>query len=282
MKIITRWPKTAIDQDALGVDFTFKMVAARIRNDSWKEDLNLREKLKHYVTEGLRREEILDFMLRDFDCYAWSIRSLDKGLQYFDIRYTDTHVAVDEVEEAVMREIEGPGRLLGYRAMQKKLRQVHHLRVPRDLANTVMYNVDPVSLEERAPCFKKKKMEGHFTTRGTNWVHSLHGHDKLMGFQNSTFPIAVYGCISTCSQKLLWVKVWMTNNDPNVIGWFYLEYLFNTKVMASITWVDKGTETGVMAIMHAYLRQQHEDDMHPAETVIYGPSTSNQVGISIY
>ena len=73
----TRWPKTAIDQDALEAEFTSKMAAAKIRNDSWKEDLNLREKLKDYVTEGLRREEISDFMLRDFDCYAWSIRTLD-------------------------------------------------------------------------------------------------------------------------------------------------------------------------------------------------------------
>ena len=62
-----------------------KMAAARIRNDPWKEDLNLREKLKDYVTEGLRREEILDFMLRDFDCYAWSIRTLDRRLRYYDI-----------------------------------------------------------------------------------------------------------------------------------------------------------------------------------------------------
>ena len=80
----------------------------------------MREKLKDYVTEGLRREEILDFMLRDFDCYAWSVRTLDRRLRYFDIRYTDTDVAVDEVEEAVTWEMEGPGRLLGYRAMQKK------------------------------------------------------------------------------------------------------------------------------------------------------------------
>ena len=147
MKIITRWPKTAIDQDALGADFTYKMEAARLRNDSWKEGLNLKEKLKDYVTEGLRREEILYFMLRDFDCYAWSVRTLDRRLRYFDIRYTDTDVAVDEVEEAVTREMEGPGRLLGYRAMQKKLRKVHDLRVPRDLVHAVMYNVDPVSLD---------------------------------------------------------------------------------------------------------------------------------------
>ena len=135
MKIITRWPKTAIEQDALGADFTSKMAEARLRNDSWKEGLNLKE------------EEIFDFMLRDFDCYAWSVRTLDRRLRYFDIRYTDTDVAVDEVEEAVTREMEGPGRLLGYRAMKKKLRKVHDLRVPRDLVHAVMYNVDPVSMD---------------------------------------------------------------------------------------------------------------------------------------
>ena len=40
------------------------------------------------------REEILDFMLRDFDCYAWSIRTLDRRLRYYDIIYTNTDVAV--------------------------------------------------------------------------------------------------------------------------------------------------------------------------------------------
>ena len=71
----------------------------------------------------------------------------------------------------------------------------------------------------------------------------------------------------------------MTNNDPNVIGRLYLEHLFNTKVMASIIRVDKGAETGVMATMHANLCQQHGDEMVPIETIIYGPFTSNQVGI---
>ena len=35
--------------------------------------------------------------------------------------------------------------------------KVADLRVLRDLVHAVMYNVDSVSLEERAPCFKKKK-----------------------------------------------------------------------------------------------------------------------------
>lgn len=40
---------------------------------------------------------------------------------------------------------------------------------------------------------------------------------------------------------------------------------------------DKGTETGVMATMHAYLRRNHSDIDDPLDTILDGPSTSNQV-----
>ena len=173
------------------------MATARIRNEEWQQDDDLKDMLARYVKENLRRREILDFVCRDFDQYAWSLRSLDRRLEYFNIRYTDRNVELGEIETAVRQEMDGPGKLLGYRALHKKLRQVHELNVPRDVVYAVMYNVDPVALEERAPQFKKKKPKSNFTSRGSNWVHSLDGHDKLMGYQNSTFPIAVYGCMDT-------------------------------------------------------------------------------------
>ena len=147
--------------------------------------------------------------------------------------------------------------------------------MPRDLVYAVMYDQDPDALE-RAPGFKAKKEKGNFTTRGPNWVHSLDGHDKLMGYQNSTFPIAVYGRLDTCSCIVMWAKVWVSNSDPKLIGRFYLDNIYENKTIASRLRVDKGMETGVMATMHAYLPQGH-GDMDPAETVIFGPSTSNQV-----
>ncbi len=50
-----------------------------------------------------------------------------------------------------------------------------------------------------------------------------------------------------------------------------------TNVMPSMLRVDKGTETGTMATMHAFLRSNHKDEIDPVDTLIYGPSTSNQV-----
>ena len=42
------------------------------------------------------------------------------------------------MRDAVAREIRGPGKLLGYRAMHRKVRQEHGLNVPRDLVHAVM------------------------------------------------------------------------------------------------------------------------------------------------
>ena len=50
---------------------------------------------------------------------------------------------VNKVENAVEKEISGPGKLLGYRAMHQKLREVHSLQVPRDLVYAAMTKVDP-------------------------------------------------------------------------------------------------------------------------------------------
>ena len=51
--------------------------------------------------------------------------------------------------------------------------------------------------------------------------------------------------------------------------------------MASYIRLDKGTETGTMATMHAFLRH-NDEDTDACDTVLYGPSTSNQVRQLIY
>ena len=75
-----------------------------------------------------------------------------------DEKFFDTDI--EEVETAVREEIEGPGQLLGYRAMHKKLREQHNLAVPRDLVHDVMGLVDPEGLQCRGDVGKKKRRRG--------------------------------------------------------------------------------------------------------------------------
>ena len=61
----------------------------------------------------------------------------------------------------------------------------------------------------------------------------------------------------------------------------FLVYLYKARTIASKLKLDKGSETGVMALMHSFLRQHH-GNMDPVKTVMYGPSTSNQVCALFY
>jgi len=136
------------------------MAEALIRNSDWEDDEQLKSDLQCYVKQNLRRREILDFVRRDFPEYAWSLGTLSRRLAFFGIQYIKYDTDIAEVETAVREEIEGPGQLLGYRAMHKKLREQHNLAVPRDLVHDVMGLVDPEGLQRRGDVGKKKRRRG--------------------------------------------------------------------------------------------------------------------------
>ena len=114
----------------------------------WVDDENLKQDLAMYVWQGLKRV-FIDFLSRDYSCYKCSIRTLDRHLRYFDIYYNDAETPVDAGREAVQKELNGPRKLLGYRAMHKKIRQEYNLFVPRDAVHNIMYELDPEGLESR-------------------------------------------------------------------------------------------------------------------------------------
>ena len=101
-----------------------------------------------------------------------------------------------------------------------------------------------------------------------------------MHFQNITFPRAIYGCIDTTSQKILFLKVWTSNSNPIFVGRWYFGYLYKKNVLPNYIRVDIGTETTTCSTMHVYLYSLQEDVLTEDEacgSVIYCPSTSNQV-----
>jgi len=251
----------------------------RIRNDDWKDDQSLYNILTEKLKAGYQRGEILQLVQKLYPIYAWSKRTFDRRIEYFGLCKRDNEGTLQEAVAAVTKELEGPGILLGYRAMHQKLCQVHNVQVPRDVVYGILGNLNPEGLEARQLGFKKKKAKGHFASLGSNFVHSLDGHDKLMGFQNWTFPLAIYGCIDTFSRKVLWVKVWTSNSHPKYPGLWYLQYIKRTNMMARKIRIDKGTETVEMTAIHAFLLQKtlNLTDDEATESVIFGPSTSNKI-----
>ena len=124
---------------------------------SWKDDADLENDLKKYVAQNLKRSEVLDFVQKDFAEYPWSMRRLDRRLQHFSIKYINYDTNIETVRDAVVKKIQGPGQLLGYRGLNNVLRTKHGIKLLRDLTYTVMQDVDPDGLERRSLRNRKKK-----------------------------------------------------------------------------------------------------------------------------
>ena len=90
-----------------------------MRNDDWKEDIGLKEVLAGYV-RNFRQKEILDFVISHYPMYTWSMRTLSCRLQFFEIKYANYNIDVDEIKQDVEIEFQGPGKLLGYRALHQR------------------------------------------------------------------------------------------------------------------------------------------------------------------
>ena len=104
-------------------------------------------------------------MVRDFGEYALNLRSLNRRLIYFNIHRNDKSVWVEDVKSTINKELMGPGRLLGYRAI------INGLNVPGDLVYAAMRDLDWDGLKMRQPGNKKSKEKGTFISAPTVWCH---------------------------------------------------------------------------------------------------------------
>ena len=91
-------------------------------------------------------------------------------MAHFGVKYVDYGTDLKVVERAVKEETSGPGQLLGYRSMHKKLREHHHLAVPRGLVYDVMTQIDPEE-REREP----RKSWTKEATQGDDWYIYIAG-----------------------------------------------------------------------------------------------------------
>jgi hypothetical protein len=122
----------------------------------------------------------------------------------------------------VCTELQGPGKLLGYRAMNQKLRTKHNVKVPRHLVHNMMHKLDAEGIEGRNLQKKAKPVKKPFTSEGPLWVISLDRHHKLCGYQYSTFLLGVYDCMDTFTCKIQFIFVCYSNPNPLIVGKKYL------------------------------------------------------------
>jgi len=78
----------------------------------------------------------------------------------------------------------------------------------------ILRELDPRGVDDR---MRRRLVRRTYHAVGPNAVWHIDGYDKI-----KPFGLCVGGCVDGFSCKVIWLNVYFTNNDPKVIGGYYL------------------------------------------------------------
>ena len=84
------------------------------------------------------------------------------------------------------------------------------------------------------------------------------------------------GGLDGFSRRLIWLDVGTTSNNPEVITKFYLDAVKQVGGLPRKVRSDDGTENGMVAAVHIFLRSSHSDEDAGLGCFLTGRSTANQ------
>ncbi|KAG1798669.1 uncharacterized protein HD556DRAFT_1440373 [Suillus plorans] len=92
-----------------------------------------------------------------------------------------------------------------------------------------------------------------FWAAGVNDLFAMDQHDKWL-----RFGLALHTGIEPFSGRIMWMRVWHSNRNPQLILSYYLDTLMELGHMPLVTQSDLGTENFGIANGHTLLRQWHD------------------------
>ena len=104
---------------------------------------------------------------------------------------------------------------------------------------------------------------------GPNYTWHIDGYDKI-----KRFGLAIHGCIDGFSRKLIWLKVYSTNNDPWIVAGYFYEALEEYAGCPKVVRGDCGTENVNIKNIQEALMANGQNGHQAA--YIEGQSSSNQ------
>ncbi|OWF45268.1 hypothetical protein KP79_PYT01586 [Mizuhopecten yessoensis] len=138
------------------------------------------------------------------------------------------------------------------------------LSIRKEDIRLILKEIDPIEVETR---MSRRLVRRAYFARGPNYVWHIDGYDKI-----KPFGMCIRGCIDGYSRKLIWLNVHQTNNNPKIVGGYFLEAVKECGGTPRIVRTDYGTENGhVCDFQHFFHRNNRREN-----AFIYGPSTANQ------
>jgi len=222
--------------------------------------------VKHYFELGYSYKEI-SASLSTVHNVQLSIRQINRILRRFGLYRRHNHASPESILLGVADEIKGSGSSIGYRSMHQRLR-AKGLTVDRESVQIAIKELDPNGVLQRSiHRFNRRR----YISKGPNHIWHVDGYDKL-----KPFGLAIHGCIDGYSRKIIWLEVGSSNNNPKIIGSFFLDAIKKHKLVPRCVRADRGSENVAIGGLQRFFRRFHDDGLANDLSFRYGPSTRNQ------
>ena len=219
------------------------------------------EAVKRLFESGLTTKEI-QYVLNWIHGEIISERHVKRILKSMNLgrrkNYCDIDTAVDYICHLLLNT---SSECHGYRWMHKKCQQKGY-NIKQKIVALIMANIDPEGVALRRA---NRLIRRNYVSVGPSYLWHIDGYDKI-----KPYGIAIHGCIDGYSRYIVWLHAYSTNNDPKVIGGYYINAVKNIQGCPIRIRSDFGTENVLVKDIHSSFRNNAE------RCFLYGSSTMNQ------
>ncbi|KAG2739204.1 hypothetical protein P692DRAFT_20757479, partial [Suillus brevipes Sb2] len=124
------------------------------------------------------------------------------------------------------------------------------MSVPRSIVISYFHEYEPELVRQRKANRLRRK---RFWAAGVNDLFAVDQHDKWL-----RYGLGLHTGIEPFSGRIMWMRVWHSNRNPQLILSYYLDTLETLGHMPMVTQSDPGSENYGIANAHTMLRQWHD------------------------
>lgn len=175
-----------------------------------------------YFRLGFSYDEILILLAANHGIivFKWTLNRILHNERLFRRKHTSPLTEVVILNELLRLS----GGLHGYRWIHARCVQ-QGLVVSREDIRVMLTVLDSIGV---ANCCVRRLCRRQYFAQGPNFIWHLHGYDKL-----KQYGLCIHGCIDGFSRYMIWLNLYTTNNDPKLIGGYYMTGWYGRTLQSS-------------------------------------------------
>ncbi|KAG2128041.1 uncharacterized protein EDB93DRAFT_1268858 [Suillus bovinus] len=142
----------------------------------------------------------------------------------------------------------------GAREIVSLLYHEREMSVARRVMTEYFALYEPELVHQRKACCLQRR---HFWAAGVNDLFAVDQHNKWL-----QFGLGLHTGIEPFSGRIMWIQVWHSNRNPQLILSYYLDTIEALGHMLMVTQSDPGSENYGIANAHTMLRQWYDTALH--------------------